>query len=237
MTTSKIATYTTVADFEAVAKRIANGIGNAKRLMQQATIAAMEHLQAHGNVNVFAPLDKAGTSFTKAQHNLWRKYVQHFTWLRYNADNKNGKALKEAAFDKLWTKDKAGKMDIDAAREVDWFTWSPDDAKDQPEIDLADYVKSVEKRIKKLLADKKLYTKEAPNGAITKRNARVADVRKEMLAMLTVLTDIHHEPIVADGKATPEASGDAVREKPVVSRKRDVKGSAPKGERLLDMIA
>lgn len=237
MTTSKIATYTTVADFEAVAKRIANGIGNAKRLMQQATIAAMEHLQAHGNVNVFAPLDKAGTSFTKAQHNLWRAYVQNYTWLRYNVDNKTGKALAGAAFDKLWTKDKSGTMDIDGARDVDWFTYEAP-GMDKPDIELADYVKSVEKRIKSLLTDKKLFIKTgADGGVITIKHARVADVRKALNAMLTVLTDIHHEPIVADGKATPEASGDAVREKPVVSRKRDVKGSAPKGERLLDMIA
>lgn len=198
--TTKIGTYATVADFEAVSTRIIRGIGNAKRLMQEATIAAMEHLNAHGNVNVFAPLDKAGAAFTKAQHKLWRAYIQHYTWMRYNVDNKTGKALASAAFDKLWTKDKSGKIDIDGAKDTDWYTFEAPGT-DKPDLDLDDYVKSVEKRIKSLLKDQKLLIKTgATGGAITIKHAKAVDVRKALIAMLTVLTDVHHEPVVEDGK-------------------------------------
>jgi len=126
-------------EFEAIASRIVAGVTGYRELVQAATVAMLEHLAKHGNINVIKPMFEAAKSFNPGLPNKstnirrdgsmarkWRAYIVAHSWLVYNPNNLKGAKLASATFAELWAKDKSRAMDIDKAKAVKWYDFSLD---------------------------------------------------------------------------------------------------------------
>ncbi len=217
MATAKIITYTTLSDFEAVAKRIKTATGNVFALMQSATVAALEHIEKHGNVCMLEPLADAAKYFkSKALSDKWQAYVLAHSWFVYNPRELKGKALKDANFASLYVKDRVRKMDLDGARATNWHEFElPSVANDKP-VKAGDAVSAFVKRLQKLIDADKL--QDATGATIG-----MADLRAMIKAECESLK-AKQKTIVDAGKAP--ADTDATNSKP--SKPVKAKASKPR---------
>lgn len=205
MATAKIITYTTLSDFEAVAKRIKTATGNVFALMQSATIAALEHIEKHGNVCMLEPLADAAKYFkSKTLSDKWQAYVLAHSWFIYNPRELKGKALKDANFASLYVKDRARKMDLDGARATNWHEYEIERATNDKPVKAGDAVSAFVKRLQKLIDADKLT--DATGATIG-----MADLRAMIKAECESLK-AKQKTIVDTGKAP--ADTDATNSKP-----------------------
>lgn len=181
---ARIKTYQTIEDFEAVAKRIISANSHNKGLMQEATIAMLEHLEKHGNINIAKPLYLASLSFATNLQKAWRYYVTGYSWLVFNAKDLRGQAILKAEFTELWTKSAApsAKMDLDGARGAKWYDAKAPAAVGDTEYNAPDAVKRFfDRAIKALIAqhakgaDGKVITQATMRKMITEQLARMDD--------------------------------------------------------------
>jgi hypothetical protein len=181
----KLATYRTVEDFQNVAKRIIAGNKGTRTLMQNATIAALEHMKAHGNINVIMPLAAAAQSFGRNLTAAWNGYVQqHCTFLVYNKDDLRGRKLADAAPEAVWTRNpnvKPDAIDVDGANEKPWFDWRKSSAgAGDTEVNVPDAIDRFEKRMTKALIAKLAMGKDAKPVTV----GTVSNMLKDMLTRI-----------------------------------------------------
>lgn len=216
MATAKI-TYTTLSDFEAVAKRIKTATGNVFALMQSATVAALEHIEKHGNVCMLEPLADAAKYFkSKSLADKWQAYVLAHSWFVYNPRELKGKALKDANFALLYVKDRARKMDIDGARATQWHEFEVDRATNDKPVKAGDAVSAFVKRLQKLIEADKLH--DATGNIIGMAGLR-AMIKAECESLKAKA-----KPVIETGKAP--ADTDATNSKPAkVAKPRKAKAT------------
>jgi hypothetical protein len=82
---TKIETFKTLDDFKKLGRRIATGVANSMELIQMGTIAAMEHIEAHGNVAVLEPIAAAvGSYMSKSLALKWKAWAIANSWFTFN---------------------------------------------------------------------------------------------------------------------------------------------------------
>lgn len=124
---AKIATYVTVADFEKVAQSIIRANGRNRTLMQEASVAALEHMLEHGDYTVMLPLALASLTFGHNQQQAWIYFMEGHSWLKHNPRGLKGRALTGAEVKDLWAKDKNAKPEalsdasIERAKSINWW--------------------------------------------------------------------------------------------------------------------
>jgi hypothetical protein len=175
-----IGTFTNMSDFEKVGKEIASGVPGYKQLLQNASVAAVIHLDKHGNFNVIRPLWEAAKTFSAGEGRKWFDWIISHTFLEYNPNKLRGNALAEAGFESLFKKNKAKKMDLDGAKKNAWF----DHVKARPSVgaqsvNLSKMVDTMLARLSKLLAANALYVPTSDGKGVAKK-ATAADVRSEL---------------------------------------------------------
>ena len=102
-----------------------------------ASIAALQHIEKHGNSNVLEPLYRATLAWrNKRMSNAWVAWVVSYSWFIFNPRNLKGQALtkaKEEGFHSLWVKSKGKEMNIDGAKGEPWYEAKPEAKADKPE--------------------------------------------------------------------------------------------------------
>ena len=198
---TRTATFTNLAAFVAVADKIKAGVPEYKALLQTATVAALEHLDKHGNYNVIKPLWEAAATFSKGEGRKWLNYLETFSHLKYNPKGLRGQALADATFDALFAKVKGKVMQIDKARKVNWFDHVMVRADTSKPVDLAKQVATIMKSLSALLEANRLVVMSADKKGIA-RHASAADVRSELKHQLEAIVN---KPLkVVQGGKKPE---------------------------------
>lgn len=209
-------------EFVALADRIKAGVTGYMELAQTGSIAMLEHLEAHGNINVIKPMFEAAKSFNPGLMNKttnvrrdgsmarkWRAFIVAHSWLVYNPNNLKGSKLASATFVELWAKDKTKKMNVDGAKLVKWYDYQigkSANAKAVPGVTVAERLR----KAVQALINKRLVTDTAGN-VLT-----VGRVRSLIVAELEKLEG-PAKPVVVAGKTVKKAT------KPVAA-----KGSKPR---------
>ena len=185
MTTTKIDTFKTLADFEALGKRIRTAAGTPFNLVQVGLIAALTHLEKNGNVNVLKPIITAieDSFLNRGMVRKVRQYVLTYSWLEYNARGFKATQLRDAQFDTVWTKNKTKKMNIDGAKAENWYEIDLPGREDAAPVDLEKFADTFAKRIQKMIEGDKLVK--------GKKLATVGEVRSMLRAALEKLEAKH----------------------------------------------
>ena len=212
MTVTKLDTFTQLSDFDKAGKRIASGIAGYEKLMQSASIAALQHIEKHGNSNVLEPLYRATLAWrNKRMSNAWVAWVVSYSWFIFNPRNLKGQALtkaKEEGFHSLWVKSKGKEMNIDGAKGEPWYEAKPD-AKAVEPVQAAVKIAAIQKMMNKLLADGMLHDTDG-------KPINLGKLRTEFRAMIETL-EVPHKPVVTT-------------EKPKAKAKAKVEPKAPKAK-------
>jgi hypothetical protein len=205
MATAKIITYTTLSDFEAVAKRIKTATGNVFALMQSATVAALEHIEKHGNVCMLEPLADAAKYFkSKSLSDKWQAYVLAHSWFVYNPRELKGKALKDANFASLYVKDRARKMDLDGARATSWHEFElPSASGNDKPVKAGDAVSAFVKRLQKLIDADKLTDATGATIGMADLRAMIKAECESLKAKQKTVVDTGKAPADTDATNSP----------------------------------
>lgn len=179
--TTKIETFKTQSDFEALGKRIRTAANVPFSLVQTGLIAAFEHIEKNGNVNALKPIVTAieDTFHNRGMVRRVQAYIVGFTWLEYNARGLKAAALRDAQFDVIWTKNKSKKMDIAGAKATKWHELELPGRGDMKPVDGSQYVKTMFKRLQTMLTEGKLTHGEA--------KMTIGQLRTELRAALELL--------------------------------------------------
>lgn len=196
MTTAKIETFKTVADFEALGKRIRTAASTPYNLVQVGLVAAFQHLDKNGNVNVLKPIVEAiESSFLNAgMIRRVRHFILEYTWLEYNARGLKPAQLRDAQFDTVWTKNKvkAKESSIDIAGATDNKWWEVElPVNDAKPMDIETYAKTFAKRIQKMIdGDKLMKGKALASVGEVRSMLRVALEKLEAKHKVTTTTKV-----------------------------------------------
>lgn len=216
---SKISTYKNLADFERVGTQIAKQMGHFETLMQEASVAALEHLEQHGNYNILKPLWQAAQSWRSASMaNKWKAWLIGHSWLVYNPKNLRGAQLRDAAYETLWAKDKAKKIDLDGARKTPWFEQSITRAPSTKPVNLETQVARFMKSLQALLEAKKIVAGKGKE----QHTATIGEIRAEIRSQLEALAT----PVIVKGAPNKNDRPKATTAKPVKGKTaKPVKGN------------
>lgn len=205
---SKIQAFKTLEDFKKLGRRIATGVANSMELIQMGTIAAMEHIEAHGNVAVLEPIASAvGSYMSKSLALKWKAWVIAHSWFTFNPNNLKGSKLGSATFAQIWVKTKGKAMNIDGMRSIKWFNYEPEkDVKPDVPVDINKLASKLAKQVQQAIEAGLL----VGNDGKTKVSAHEA--RSILKAAVETLVDVH-KPVVREKATRVAKRRNAMREK------------------------
>lgn len=150
---SKIETFKTLDDFKNLGRRIATGVANSMELIQMGTTAAMEHIEAHGNVAVLEPIAAAvGSYMSKTLALKWKAWAIAHSWFTFNPNDLKGSKLGSATFAQVWVKTKGKAMNLDGMRSVKWFNYEPEkDVKPDAPVDINKLASKLAKQVQQAI--------------------------------------------------------------------------------------
>lgn len=149
--------------------------------IQEATLAALEHLAKHGNIRVLEPLWHLTRSFKPALARQWRQYVLAHSFLDFNPNGLPTRAITKAQFVDIWVKNRAKEMSLEAARNTKWFEFALDRQEEIIAVDIEIYAKGVVERLQSKIANRQLRR----NGELVE----AAEVRRIFVQLLETLVD------------------------------------------------
>ena len=207
-------------DFVALAERVKAGVSGYMELVQTGSVAMLEHLAKHGNINVIKPMFEAAKSFNPGLPNKktqerrdgsmarkWRGFIVAHSWLVYNPKNLKGAALASATFEDLWAKDRSRKMNIDAAKATKWFDYQLDRGASTKALAGVTLAEKIRKQVQALL-NKRLIA-DASGKVLTPGRVKALIARE-----LEKLEAPAKETVIAGVKATKGATVTAKGAKP-----------------------
>jgi hypothetical protein len=120
--------------------------------VQDWTLQALRHMQAHGDFGVLEPLYRSIKALQPSLGKRWRAYVEAYSFLTYNPNNLKGAALGRASFRDLWRRIKDKPVDVSGAEKQKWYLFQPV-VEDTEAIDLDASVGRLMARVQGLIDD------------------------------------------------------------------------------------